>query len=167
MNNFQITHCLTTNKLIQKKFHGVYAANHLANIKINNGICIANTAHSSSKGEHWVCFYINNNFIEVFDSSGTFFLKNKYFKKFIKLNGKNKTLKYNSCIIQHPKSNICGYYCCMFALFKSQNKSFDTFMKLFTKTNLLLNDKKIEMLFKKYFKLPICNQTNKKLYVCK
>jgi hypothetical protein len=167
MNNFQLEHCLTTNNSTQKVFKGVYTADHLSKVFLNNGVCIANTATSSSTGEHWVCFYINNNTIEVFDSSGKLFLENKYFKKFIQNNLRRKKLKYNACMIQHPKSNVCGLYCCVFALYKSRYKSFEAFINLFSKKDFKNNDQKIVKLFRKYFKIPICTQTSKHLYLCK
>lgn len=165
MNNLELEHCLVTNKLTKKLFKGVYPANKLLNIKIKSGFYIANTSPESSKGLHWVCFSVKPKCIEVFDSSGVLFYKNKYFKKFV--NKCNRKVIFNKQMIQHNKSNICGQYCVVFALFVAKGWDLCKFLKLFSVSNLQQNDQIILNIFNKNFNMPICYQQSKNLFLCK
>lgn len=165
MNNFELEHCLLTNKKTVKIFRGVYSANKLADIKtIKNGYYIANTAPNTSKGIHWVGFFINSNCVEIFDTSGLLFVHNKYFKRFIKKC--NREVVTNKFIVQNPHSNICGQYCVVFALYKARGISFCTFLNLFNETNLSKNDRIVLSIFKNNFVNTQCFQYSTNLYKC-
>lgn len=164
MNNLELEHCLTTNKLTKKIFKGVYPANKLLDLRIGNGFYIANTSPESSKGLHWVGFSITPKCVEVFDSSGMLFLENKYFKKFIR-KCKRKFI-FNKKMIQNPNSNICGQYCLAFALYKAKGKDLCNFLKMFNESNLAQNDQIVLSIFYKNFTNPRCYQHSKNLYLC-
>lgn len=164
MNNLELEHCLLTNKKTSKIFIGVYPANKLLDINIKNGFYIANTSPDTSKGVHWVSFFINSNCVEVFDTSGILFLKNKYFRKF--LNKCNRKFIINKNMIQSPQSNVCGQYCVVFALYKACGKSLCTFLKLFSESDLNQNDKLVLNIFQNNFITPKCYQYSKNLYKC-
>lgn len=166
MNNIELEHCLKTNKFTKKNFRGVYPANVLAKLQnIKKGFYIANTSPETSDFGHWIGLYITKLKIEVFDSSGILFFKNKYFKQFMK-NNASHGLICNKNMIQDPKSNVCGYYCLVFALFRAQKKKFFHFVNMFHKSNLKYNDELIIKLFNKNFSKPICCQRSKNLYMC-
>lgn len=166
MNNIELEHCLKTNKFTKKIFCGIYPANVLAKLQnIKKGFYIANTSPETSDSGHWIGLNVSKFTIEVFDSSGILFFKNKYFKQFMK-NNANHGVVCNINMIQDPKSNICGYYCLVFALFRAQKKKFFNFINMFDKTNLKYNDELIIKLFDKNFPKPICRQRSKNLYMC-
>lgn len=166
MNNIELEHCLKTNNFTKKIFCGVYPANVFGKLrKIKKGFYIANTAPESLDFGHWVGFNVKKSTIEVFDSSAILFLKNKYFKKFVKNNVGYRFI-YNKNMIQDPKSDVCGYYCLIFALYRAQNKSFFNFVNIFDKTDLKKNDYLITKLFNKNFSKPICHQRSKNMYLC-
>lgn len=164
MNNLELEHCLLTNKKTRKIFNGVYPSNKLVDVNIKNGLYIANTSPDTSKGVHWVAFFISPKCLEVFDTSGTLVLRNKYFKKFIiKCNRK---LIINECMVQSPNSNICGQYCIVFALHKANGKNLHSFLKLFSRVDLNKNDNLVLKIFKNNFVTPHCYQYSKNLYKC-
>lgn len=165
MNNFELEHCLKTNKITRKNFRGVFPANQLSNLKtIRNGLYIANTSPEHIKGLHWVAFYKDSKCVQVFDTSGMLAQKNKYFKQF--LSKCNRKYIINNKMIQNPKSNICGQYCLVFGLYAVKGKSLCDFLKMFSESNLIENDKLILRLFYKNFKKPVCQQYNQNLYLC-
>lgn len=110
----------------------MYPANKLLDLRIGNGFYIANTSPESSKGVHWVAFSINPKCVEVFDSSGMLFLKNKYFKKFI--HKCNRKFIFN----KKMKKNLCN------------------FLKMFNESNLVQNDQLVVSIFYKNFTTPHC-----------
>lgn len=150
MNNIQITCCLKTNAHTKNLFKGVYSSDVFANLKIDDGICVVNSDVSSQPGQHWICIYINKNTIELFDSSGKILFPKSYLQTFLN-NNKNKEVKFNNQSIQNPDSDLCGQYCCLFALYKAKKKSFESFLNLFDKQNHIENDKLVITLFAKNF----------------
>lgn len=153
-----------TNKYTNRISRGVYSANKLLKRKITNGFYIANTSPDSSKGVHWCAFSVSPKCLEVFDSSGILFQRNKYFKKFVQKC--NRKLIFNTNMIQSPKSNLCGQYCLVFALYKARGKSLCNFLQLFNQSNLNKNDRIISSIFLKNFRNPTCYQISKILSLC-
>lgn len=166
MNNIELEHCLRTNELTKTFFRGIFPANVLVKLQnIKKGYYIANTSPDTSDFGHWIGLNVTKSTIEVFDSSGILFFKNRYFKQFVK-NNESRRLICNKNMIQDPKSNICGYYCLIFALFRAQKKKFYKFVNMFNRSNLKYNDELIIKLFNKHFSFPICYQRSKNLYMC-
>lgn len=130
----------------------VYSADEFSQLKVINGICVVNNDISTQPGQHWLCIYMNKNTIELFDSSGKMLFPKIFLKKFLDNNvNKNIKIKFNNQMIQNPDSNLCGQYCCLFALAKAKKKSFEAFLKMFDKNNSIKNDKLVVKLFKNNF----------------
>lgn len=89
---------------------------HLNTNHTNNYFIIANDSKASSKGTHWLAFFVGNKngkrVIEYFDSYGFSPWQNKYFKRFIKNNCDKIT--YNKKMLQSVFSTKCGMYCLAF-----------------------------------------------------
>ena len=85
---------------------------------INNSFYIINNASSyESNGSHWQILFLNQNTSYCFDPFGTHPPDEivDFVKKY------SKHLNYSSAIVQHLKSNNCGYYCCSYALYMTHN----------------------------------------------
>jgi hypothetical protein len=140
--------CLKKDSFTKKMFSGVYARNELPKT-INYPACIVvNTKPRSHTGEHWLSiFYDKNGSAFFFDSYGQN-PKDYKLEAYLKKTSTNWT--WNKTQIQGFSSH-CGYYCLLYLLFKSRDKS-DLFFSYFTQ-NFVQNDKKVNFLIKKYRKL--------------
>lgn len=107
---------------------------------------------------HWVAFYLPYSAlepIEFFDSFGQAFnTYSDYFTKFV--NRHYKKWIFNNIQLQSNISDVCGQYCCVYALYKSENFGMKKFQKLFDRKKFQQNDCIIIKLFKKYFKSNHC-----------
>lgn len=147
MNSLEIHYYLKSNRETRKIYDNVYPADLLPKVpKRRRVLFIANHSPASSRGTHWVAFYITPTVIEFFDSSGVGLLANKYFVKFLQ-DTPRPQLIYNTCQVQDWLSDVCGEYCCLFALYKARNYSFGTFLKLYSEERCQLNDKTTLFLF--------------------
>lgn len=167
MNTIQLTVDMTDNKNIKKYFRGVFPSDKLPKKIKKPSLLIVNTDPSTSKGSHWVAFYIpRTGKPEYFDSLGRIPEK-KEFLEFLAKHG--KTFDYNKKRLQGTFSTTCGNYCGVYLYFRSKNIPFKQFLKLFSSKNFELNDSKILELYKKIFRRKkkvqiggsqiICNQT--------
>lgn len=152
MDTLQIALCLKKNKHTRKIFRGVFPLDRLSTFEMKiPSLVVVNTAISSQPGKHWVAIYLpkSKRTIEFFDSYGRF-LQNKYFNTFYKKNIQSKAI-FNKKIIQSAFSNVCGQYCCVYAVYRARKLSLNKFVGLFSPIHLIENDRKIVDLFHKYF----------------
>lgn len=152
LHSDRIEKILKENKFTKKYFRGVFPIDKISNKKIlAPGIIIVNTDPSYLPGTHWFVIFIRaqNYPAEIFDSFGRK-LRNNYIKRFVKINSNGKIL-YNNKQIQHEFSSMCGYYCCVYALYKSFGLSMKKFIDQFT-NDYVKNDKLIRQLYDIYFK---------------
>lgn len=152
LNNREIEKHLLHNKHTRKYFKGVYSIDQISKIKkISYGIIVVNTDPSNLPGHHWFAISIHSKKqpAELFDSFGRK-LTDIHIQKFIEKHTNGKTV-YNKKIIQHPFSSLCGYYCCMYVLYKSLGLSMTKFVDQFGE-NLQKNDKLIKKLYYFWFK---------------
>lgn len=160
MNTLELETCLKQNRFTKKFFKGVFAADQLPISPLNSSrksILVANTAISSHPGLHWTCFVLTPRKVEFFDSGGASYNSNKYFKKFIKINSRNKFVYYNKLAIQSKHSNICGQYCALYALYRAKCKSTSFFNSKFNNASKIRNDMLSISMFNKNFKMPRVN----------
>ena len=145
LNTLQLHNILANNTGTKSKFIGVYAKDEFEKLVITKfpSCIILNTDVSSKSGEHWLALYfVNQNTVEFFDSYGN---KPSYFK----LNLNFKHIKYNTKQIQGYNSAICGYYACLFLLFRCNRYSFDQYVNFYS-FNTLKNDQLILHLIKHF-----------------
>lgn len=156
MNSIQISSCLRKNKYTRKIFRGVFPVDqlHLRSIK-KPALLVVNTAVSTHPGKHWVAIYLpkDKGFVEFFDSYGRF-LHNKYFEEFFKRFSNLNKILFNARILQSAFSSVCGYYCCVYAVYRAKGKSMNDFIKNFS-NRLHENDRKISEMYYGYFKNPV------------
>lgn len=190
MNTLELEKCLRLNTHTNKTFKGVFAANQLPTkpIKLTNKgnaklSLVANVSVDSKPGLHWICFVISNSgTLEYFDTSGESYRKNKYFKKFVQTNCKNRKIIFYKKKIQSDFSDLCGEYVCLYILARSRNIPPDSFYQCFNHRDLIENDYKAFNTFNSYFKCRKqncnknyypstaqlnCNQYCKSIFECK
>ena len=118
--------------------------------------------------------YINNHTIELFDSGGRSFIKHPYINQLLKYHS-DKKFVYNKKQIQAIESDLCGQFCCLFALIKAKHKQTHKFISYFNlKKNLKDNNYLVLSLFKKHFNCTkiICGKNSfkkiagKKVQIC-
>ena len=125
MDSVQIDALLQKDRRTRDIFRGVYPSDKLSESPVN-GLYIVNLDPSHLPGSHWVAIYVRDQFAEYFDSYGLHpFIPNilKFLHPF--------TLSRNRVQIQSFHSDICGEYCCLYALSKSLGHSLHYFLKQF------------------------------------
>ena len=122
-----------------KNFIGVFPCNIQPNIKkYVNFSLIFNESKHNEKGTHFVCLYAKKNNIFYFDSLGLK-CENEYILNFLEKSKRN--IIDVDTQIQSFDSIFCGFFCLSFVIFMCQNKNFKSYLNIFNKENLKLNDK--------------------------
>jgi hypothetical protein len=127
-------------KILKNNFLGVFPCDFypLKFHMINKTSVIFNLSTSKEKGSHFVAIYKNNKKILYFDSFGKK-KSNKHIKLFFK--SSQCQISYNLTCIQDIKSYFCGIYCLAFLIFcQKENGTLKSFINMFNKKNLSLND---------------------------
>jgi hypothetical protein len=130
MNTTQIRKMLTGDPYAKTVFKGVFPCDKLPKV-ISEFPCafVANTDHSGEGGEHWVCYYFDENGnAEYFDSYGIQPVNCELFK-FWKGHGKNHS--WNTVQLQGMKSTVCGQWCVAFITNRARGCSLSTFVNRF------------------------------------
>ncbi len=109
--------------------------------KINNlGFYISNLDNSNNNGTHWTVFFYHPLTSYYYDSFG--------FVPPLEIENKIKPYYFNNNDIQDYNSEACGYYCLAFIKFlhnkQDKKEAYNQFIKLFHKTDLKENDKKLK-----------------------
>lgn len=153
MNTREIEYFLSSNEEISKISHGVYAADMLPKHKIEKlpQIFVINTCSSEVedfKNCHWICIHLTAYAIEYFDSAGHLsFLANEHIAKFVLT--QEKKIIFNCQQVQDITSDKCGYFCLAFLNYVAGfHVDFSTFMEVFDRENLKLNDDIVMKLFR-------------------
>lgn len=153
MNTLQIQNLLEKNKTTVKLFKGVYPYNKIPKKLYKKPFfIIVNLDPNTKPGTHWFCIFCPKfGCIEVFDSYGDQAVKTNI-KAIIRKNSKK-----NECFIKNIKrlqgdySDVCGYYCCVFAYYRCKNYSMKNFLDMFNNRNYNKNDEIIVNKFKNIF----------------
>ena len=149
MNESTIQHLLSRHPATKKLFKGTYAIDEIKDIKLKpKSIYIINLSKRATRGSHWVLLCTSEgNLVIYFDSSG----EPMHSLELKTLLQKHPLYLFNSKLIQHPLSDCCGHFCCLFALYFAQNKTLFESRRIFSK-NLEQNEKIIQEKFWTNFK---------------
>lgn len=150
MDTQQIKQALRTRSETRGLFAGVFAANRLPLAPLRRpAILVVNSQADFFPGSHWLCFYLPSHEIgvEYFDSLGAAPTLH-YFLSFINRNG--GLLRYNRLPLQHAASDVCGEFCCVFALERASGASLQHFLTPFS-TRREENDRLVLLKFNTYF----------------
>lgn len=165
MDTTELVHVLKDNKCTQKWFKGCFAADKLPKRFKKPALFVVNTQEARFSGEHWVTIYVGEDGkCEFFDSLGSPPLVPDHIN-FIKTHC-TKTCVYNNKPVQGPFSSNCGKFASSYLLFKSRRKSMLYFLKLFSSTDHMLNDRIIEEIFNVNFKSNSNTSSNKYKISC-
>lgn len=150
MNTKEIERFALSNEHVRKIFCGVHAVNRLPKRKITKPcFFVINNCNENIVSDfcHWIGVAVSDKKVFFFDTSGTLSYKqNPYFLRFIKLQQRPvESLNYP---IQSLLSDFCGIFVLVFGYSFSIGLSFSSFIKLFDKKNLVLNDEIVYRLFK-------------------
>ena len=83
MNTKQLWNALINNKVTEPFFDGIFPRDMLTIIENKPQLIICNTDPSFKKGEHWILFFFDKNFVEFYDPLGKSI--NSYGKEFSEL----------------------------------------------------------------------------------
>ena len=98
------------------KLNGIFMKDTIPT-KLQTGYYVLNLDEQAGTGTHWTVFYKDAEGVYYFDSFGQLPPERAY-NIFLK----QKHAYYSDRIIQHTKSNLCGFYCVYFMLFFEINE---------------------------------------------
>lgn len=150
MDTDDITGVLIGAERTRPAFIGTFAANRLPRFILRRpSILIVNSQADCFPGSHWTCFYLPKYQlgVEYFDSLGAA-PTIPYFLRFINRNG--GLIRHCNRVIQANDSDVCGEYCCVFAMERVLGVSLHHFISQFS-SNTIANDRLIMEKFNSYF----------------
>lgn len=118
LNSIQLSKILERDNVTSGIFKGVFARDKLP-FKIAYPTClIFNTDKSDGPGEHWLALYYNKSgncyFYDPYGLPPDVYNMKRYLHK------TSKRWTWNSKQQQSLDSNLCGYFCVLFLLFKAR-----------------------------------------------
>jgi len=163
MNTIQI-HKVLTNYV--NYFQGVYPLDPLPSTLIKPAIIVINLDKHYMPGSLWLAvFFSDSGYAEYFDSYGL-----PPFKLEIKAYLQRHSISwiFNRHRLQSLTSNVCGYYCCLYARHSVRGLSMTSFVNMFIPARYTCNDKKAVRMFRAQFGLcPDCGRLEEQQQSCK
>ena len=136
-------------------FRGVYPLDLLTSTLIKPAIIIINLDKHYMPGSHWVALcFSDSGYAEYFDSYGL-----PPFKIEIDAYLQHQLISwiFNRHRLHGLTSNVCRYYCCLYALHIARGLSMTSFVNMFLPARYTCNDKKAMRMFRAQFGLcPDC-----------
>lgn len=152
MNTSQLECIISCDHVLRDSVLGVFAADQLPNT-IPTLPCgfIANTDISSRPGQHWIAFFIKDDYvIECFDSYGQNPVAyNRLFTSWIRRHA--KTVLVSEQRLQSDYSNVCGLYAVYFLHQRLLGEGMDQILDTFDKSDTEENDNYILNLFSRVY----------------
>ena len=148
MNSIQLNECAQKDKILQKYFVGVFAADQLPEKKFP-GAYIVNTDNSSGPGQHWVAMFCYDHKIECFDSFGQYpgdcnpHISNWLDPVYQIIH--NRQLQSND-------TSVCGQYCLFFLLLRAHGYTFEDTLSAFNRKREF-NDKFVQKFVNRWFRV--------------
>jgi len=136
-------------------FRAVYPLDLLTSTLIKSARIVINLDKHYMPGSHWVALCFSDyGYAEYFDSYGLPSFKieiNAYLQRH------SISWIFNRHRLQGLTSNVCGYYCCLYALHIARGLSMTSFVNMFLPARYTCNDKKAMRMFRAQFGLcPDC-----------
>jgi hypothetical protein len=128
-------------KILGDIFLGTFPCDFHPNINNMKTFCLVfNLSKHNTTGTHFVAIFASKNELIYFDPFGNK-LNNKFILKFIKNNKHNRSFVSSKKCIQSCSSIFCGFYCLGFLLSQKKKIPIKTYLSIFDKEKLELNDK--------------------------
>ena len=148
MNTTQIDKVLSKHV---KYFKGVYPMDLLPSTLIKPSVIVVNLDKHHMPASHWVAGYT-----EYFDSYG---LPHYELEIIAFLQRHSISWTCNRHRLQGLTSNVCGHYCCMYALHRAGGQTMTSFVNMFVSARYTCSDKKAVGLFRAQFReCPACER---------
>ena len=108
-------------------------------------------------GSHWLAVCISDSgYAEYFDSYG---LPPYKLEIIAFLQRHSLSWTFNNDRLQRLTSNVCGHYCCIYALHRAVGQPMTSFVNMFVTALYTCNDKKAVRLFRAQFReCPACGR---------
>ena len=154
MNTIQINKVLTKHV---KYFQGVYPIDLLPSTLVKPSIIVINLDKHYMPGSHWVavCFS-DSGYAEYFDSYG---LPPYKLEIMAYLQRHSISWTFNRHRLQGLTTNVCGHYCCIYALHRARGLSMTSFVNMFEPARHTCNDIKAVRMFRAQFgECPACGR---------
>jgi len=143
MNTIQINKVLTKHVAY---FQGVYSTDPLPSKIIKPSIIVINLYKHYMPGSHWVAVCISDSgYAGYFDSYG---LPPYTLEIMAFLHRHSISWTFNRHRFQGFTSNLCGHYCCIYALHRARGQSMTSFVNMFVPARYTCNDKKALRMFR-------------------
>ena len=138
MNTKQLWSALMYNPITEPYFDGIFPIDMLDEINKKPKLIICNTDPSFKKGQHWIVFYFNEDYVEFYDPLGNNI--SAYGPEFLDFILKY-TEKYKCCKLrtQPYKSSLCGEYCLYFAYFRCNGMSMEKIISTMKSSHQVLD----------------------------
>jgi hypothetical protein len=131
-----------------KSFLGVFASDFIPHSVTRAGCLIVNTDPHTEKGTHWLAIQIQPKSYSsfFFDSYGISPMITTI-QSFLKRN--SVICEYNKVPLQSLTSDVCGKYCCLFALYMDRGYTPKQFINLFGHNDTA--DRQVDSMFTSEF----------------
>jgi hypothetical protein len=109
----------TAHPVLNNHFKGVYAADEIGLLKLQNrNVAVINTDRLSGSGQHWYLVARLEGKLELFDSLG---VSEETVEERLRplLRGPRRACYFNTEAVQPPDSKNCGWYACYWASMQS------------------------------------------------
>src|SRR5215469_3120914 len=163
MNTTQIRKVLSKHV---EYFQGVYPIDILPSTLTKPSIIVINLDKHYMPGSHWVavCF-ADSGYAEYFDSYG---LPPYKLEIMAYLQRHSISWTFNRHRLQGLTTNVCGHYCCIYALHRARGFSMTSFVNMFSPARYTCNDIKAARMFRAHFgECPACGQLEEQQQSCK
>ena len=122
MNTLELIQVANSHPKLKKYFKGVYAVDQIPKLVHSYpSAYIINTQPIRKPGDHWVAIWFDGLYKATFFDSYGLPPQNKRIVRFLKRN--TKWWNYSRKVLQYPLSFLCGQYCLLFLVKKSQGIS--------------------------------------------
>jgi hypothetical protein len=126
MNSVDIVTMLNADSICRQNFQGVFSADTLPS---KPRLLVCNTDPSSKPGRHWIAIYVDEDGRgEYFDSFGR--SPEGDFENY--MNEHCREWVFNKKQLQSVISSFCGFYCCMYCLFRCRGVDLNGIVNVFT-----------------------------------
>ena len=163
MNTAQISKVLTKHV---EYFQGVYPIDLLPSTLIKPSIIVINLDKHYMPGSHWVALcFSDSGYAEYFDSYG---LPPYKLEIMSYLQNHSISWTFNHQRLQGFTSNVCGHFCCLYALHRARGRSMTSFTSMFTPAHHRCNDiRAVNMFRAQIVECPACSRLEHQQQTCK
>ena len=141
MNAIQIEERVAHFSETERYFRGVYSSDNMP-ISTPPYCFIVNTEPSGQPGDHWLAFWVNEKYVEFFDTYGRNPWNPMFPSFFADFVGERKCV-YNTVVLEGVFSKTCGQFSIYYICFRCLGFTYDEILNSFS-SNVIVNDKLVK-----------------------